>query len=390
MADASPQDSPDAATEPAAALVLPAARLDDLVTALRATGYAVHGPMVRDAAIVLGPLADAAALPHGWTARQTPGGYGLERRGDAAVFGFTHGADSWKKLLHPARVRLWSAERLGDGFVVHEDAPAPAKLALFGVRGCDLRAIAAQDKVLLHGPYPDAEYAARRAEAFIVAVDCAEPGGTCFCVSMGTGPTPRAGFDLLLAELDPLGDRHRFVLRIGSPRGQIVAAQLGLAQAAEADIAAAAAQAATAAANMGRAMDKDAARALLPAQRESAHWQDVAQRCLTCANCTMVCPTCFCTTVEDTSDLRGDIAERWRQWDSCFTFEFSHIVGATVRESASARYRHWITHKLSAWYDQFGESGCVGCGRCITWCPVGIDITAEVAALQDLSQRDAR
>ena len=163
MADASPPTSPDAATEIAAAFVLPAARLADLVTALRMEGYAVHGPMVRDAAIVLGPLADAVALPHGWTTRQSPGGYRLERRTDAAVFGFTHGADSWKKLLHPPRVRLWSAERQGADFVVHEDAPAPAKLALFGVRGCDLRAIAAQDKVLLHGPYPDAEYVARRA-----------------------------------------------------------------------------------------------------------------------------------------------------------------------------------------------------------------------------------
>jgi ferredoxin len=383
MANAAPAASPDAQAK----LILPDARLEDLVAALHAAGYAVHGPTVRDGAVVLAPLATAAKLPHGWTTRQEPGGYRLERRGDAAVFGFTHGADSWKKLLHPAQVRLWSAERAGGTFTVHENPPPAQKLALFGVRGCDLRAIAVQDKVLMHGPYPDGEYVARRTDAFVVAADCAEPSGTCFCVSMGSGPAAEAGYDIALAELDPAGAAHRFVVRIGSARGQAVADGLALAPATAADLEAAGAMTEAARGNMGRAMDKDAARTLLPAMRESAHWQDVASRCLTCANCTMVCPTCFCTTVEDTSDLSGDIAERWRKWDSCFTFEFSYVVGATVRESASARYRHWITHKLSAWYEQFGESGCVGCGRCISWCPVGIDITAEVAALQALSQR---
>ena len=176
---------------------------------------------------------------------------------------------------------------------------------------------------------------------------------------------------------------HRFVVRVGSERGQSVLDRLALAPATDADRTGAENVVAGARTKMGRKLDPAAARTLLTKHRESAHWQNVAQRCLTCANCTMVCPTCFCTTVEDTSDLSGDHAERWRLWDSCFTFDFSHVVGGPVRESAGARYRHWITHKLSSWYDQFGESGCVGCGRCITWCPVGIDITAEVAALQE-------
>jgi ferredoxin len=374
-------------TEPhgttAASVILPAARLGELISVLQSDGYSVHGPTVRDGAVVLEPLADAASLPHGWTVRQEPGVYRLQRRDDAAVFGFTHGADSWKKLLHPARVRLWSAERGGDGFTVREDEGPAEPLALFGVRGCDLRAIAVQDKVFLHGPHVDAVYAARRAGTFIVAVDCGEPGGTCFCVSMGTGPSAGPGYDLALTELDAnAGPAHRFVVRAGSARGQTVVDRLVLAAATDADRSDADAVVATARTKMGRAMDPAAARAALASHRESPHWQDVAQRCLTCANCTMVCPTCFCTTVEDTSDLSGDIAERWRLWDSCFTLGFSHVVGGPVRESAGARYRQWISHKLSSWYEQFEESGCVGCGRCITWCPVGIDITAEVAALQ--------
>ncbi len=104
----------------------------------------------------------------------------------------------------------------------------------------------------------------------------------------------------------------------------------------------------------------------------------------------MACPTCFCTTVEDATDLDGATAERRERWDSCFTSDFSYIHGGAVRPSTGARYRHWITHKLAGWVDQFGSMGCVGCGRCITWCPVGIDITAEVRALDAAATSDAR
>ncbi len=95
-----------------------------------------------------------------------------------------------------------------------------------------------------------------------------------------------------------------------------------------------------------------------------------------------MCPTCFCTDTEDVTDLTGDHAERWRRWDSCFSLDFSFVHGGTIRSSTRSRYRQWLTHKLGTWWAQFGESGCVGCGRCIAWCPVGIDLTEEVAALE--------
>ncbi len=366
--------------------ILPASRLNALVALLHSDGLAVHGPVVRDGVVAIAPLPDASALPHGWTVRQEPGTWRLERRDDAAVFGFTHGAESWKKLLHPARVRLWSAERTEDGFTVTEAPDPPAPYALFGVRACDLRAMAAQDKVLGHGPYVDGVYAGRRAGAVVIAADCAEPAGTCFCASMGSGPAATDGYDIALTELDA-GDpaAHRFVLRTGTDTGRALAARLELAEATPADLAAVADIEAGARAHMGRKLDRVAARALLATHRESPHWDNVAERCLTCANCTMVCPTCFCTTIEDTSDLSGDHAERWRQWESCFTFVFSHVVGGPAREARGARYRHWISHKLSTWHEQFGDDGCVGCGRCISWCPVGIDITAEIAALEQAS-----
>ena len=149
------------------------------------------------------------------------------------------------------------------------------------------------------------------------------------------------------------------------------------------DVAAADAVVARTAASMGREMPGDDVPALLMRNLEHPRWAEVAGRCLTCANCTMVCPTCFCTSVEETSDLTGQESGRTRRWDSCFTMDFSYIHGGSVRSSASSRYRQWMTHKLATWVGQFGTSGCVGCGRCITWCPVGIDITEEVRAIRD-------
>ena len=137
-----------------------------------------------------------------------------------------------------------------------------------------------------------------------------------------------------------------------------------------------------AAAKMGRTLDTTDIKELLYRNSDHPRWDDAARRCLSCTNCTLVCPTCFCTTVEDVTDLSGGLAERRRRWDSCFTMDFSYIHGGYIRPSIKARYRQWMTHKLASWIDQFSASGCVGCGRCITWCPVGIDITVETAAIR--------
>jgi ferredoxin len=364
-----------------AAGVIEPGTLDVLVAVLRRRGFRVVGPTLREGAIVYDELESAADIPAGWTDVQEPGSYRLERREDQARFGYAVGPQSWKQFLFPPRVRLWSARRAGEGFEVSEPEPDETPYAFLGVRACEIHSIEIQDRVFMGGRHVDRDYAGRREGAFLVAVNCFEPGGTCFCTSMGTGPKAEAGYDLALTEI--MDGEHRLLVEVGSDRGAEVLAELPHRDAVEADLGAAAAAVSGAAGRMGRELNADGLRDLLARNLEHERWDQVAERCLTCGNCTLVCPTCFCSSVEEVTDLTAaDSAERVRSWDSCFSIDHSYIHGGAIRPSGRSRYRQWLTHKFGTWFDQFGSSGCVGCGRCITWCPVGIDVTEELSAIR--------
>jgi sulfhydrogenase subunit beta (sulfur reductase) len=359
---------------------LAAAELDTLLDALRRRGYRTVGPVARDGTIAYAELGSAADLPAGWADEQAPGTYRLVRRDDDALFGYAVGPQSWKQELLPPRVRLWQARRENGGLVVEEETPAADPTAFVGVRPCELAAIEIQDRVFLGGSFQDRDYAARRADVFLVAVECGSPSALCFCGSMGTGPGASDGFDLALTEL--LEGEHRFLVRAGSSAGDAVLAELPTRPATRDDVDAAGLVVAAAARKTSGRFETDGVHDLLLDNLESPVWDAVAERCLTCGNCTLVCPTCFCTHVEDTSSLDGTNAGRERVWDTCFSIRYAEMHGGNTRPSPRARYRQWLTHKLATWQDQFGTLGCVGCGRCIAWCPVGIDIREEVEAIR--------
>lgn len=355
--------------------------LEALIAELRSGGWKVIGPAIRDGAIVYDEVETTAELPEGWTDEQQAGSYRLRRSGEGELFGFNVGPYSWKRFLHPPVARLWRAERKDGGFRIVPEREEPERLAFLGVRACELRAIEIQDLVFLEGGQVDSIYAGRRGNCFLIAVNCGRAGGTCFCESMGTGPRAVSGFDIALTEVVEPG-AHYFIAEAGTVRGDEMLGRVEARDGGEADELKIADISARAAAEMGRSLDTDGIRDLFYRSHDDPRWDDAASRCLACTNCTLVCPTCFCTTVEDTTDLSGTRAERRRRWDSCFATDFSYIHGGSIRVSTKSRYRQWLTHKLASWQDQFGTSGCVGCGRCITWCPAGIDITEEAGAIR--------
>jgi ferredoxin len=362
-------------------LIVELEHFQQLLDALWNRDFAVYGPTVKDMAIVHDEVKAVYDFPIGWTDEQEAAHYQLKKTGNGALFNYVVGPHTWKKYLFPPKVSLWEAKKEGALFEILPDKSSPPKMAFIGIRACDLSAIMIQDNIFTKGDYKDSIYLRNRKNNFILAVNCTKSGGGCFCISMGTGPKATKGFDLALTEI--IDDkRHYFLFEVGSELGGEILSQVTTQAAGETEKQTVEKAINQAKNQMGRALDTRGIKELLYDNSEHPRWDDVASRCLTCGNCTMVCPTCFCSNIEDYTDLTGKLANRQRRWDSCFTLEHSYIHGGSVRSSVKARYRQWLTHKFASWIDQFGTSGCVGCGRCITWCPSGIDVTEEIKEIR--------
>ncbi len=357
-------------------------QFEQLLDVIKNAGYKLLGPKVRDEVIIYDELTSAKDLPIGWTDEQDPGKYRLKRRNDKAYFGYNVGPHSWKKYLFPPKEIVWSAKKDSEGHLSFQEEPvADQKMAFIGVRACEIQGIFILDKVYNNKVAVNDQYQKRRQNTFIMAVTCTTAVNTCFCASMGTGPAIKEGYDLALTEVVN-GSNHYFLLTIGSERGKSMCQSLKLRPCTSDECAIGAKCVQGIAEKMIRKVDNPHIHEVLMNSYGSNQWKEVAQRCLNCTNCTLVCPTCFCSNTFDNVSIDGTQSSRCQMWESCFNLSHSYVHGGSVRSSAESRYRQWLTHKFGTWWDQFGVSGCIGCGRCITWCPVGIDVTEELAKLQ--------
>jgi sulfhydrogenase subunit beta (sulfur reductase) len=355
---------------------------DKLLANLAAADFQTIGPTIKDAAVVYGPVAGLKDLPQGWVSEQDGGTYRLKPSGNKRYFDMTPGAQSWKQFLFPPRTELFKLMKENGHWLEGAPLAEPPRYAFVGVRPCELAAIDVQDKVFIRKDFTDPIYKKRRENIFILAVDCLHPCGTCFCASMGTGPSAASGFDIKLIELEDV-----FLLEVGSQQGLDALQDLSVEAVASQWLMDATEGLAAAVLSMGRQLDDvGSVPELLRNNLEHPHWKDVAARCMSCTSCTQVCPTCFCWDVEDATSLDGSNTARTRVWDSCFNVAYSGQAGGNIRPTTLSRYRQWLTHKMSTWEEQFGVLGCVGCGRCITWCPAGIDITEEIKAIREEAQ----
>lgn len=343
--------------------------------------YQNIGPIYRDSAIMIDELDQFEEIPRGYYEKIDKGFYRIHKTADGSFFQYTVGPQSFKQFLHPVRRKLWTAKSENGTFRVENEETEHQPKVFWGIRSCDLSSIHVLDKVFFNQKFRNNYYEDARKNLVLIAVNCGKPSANCFCTTMDTGPKAKSGFDFALTEVLSENE-HFFICECGNDNAVELCEELGFKAAEKEDIQAAKKILDNSAKSMEKRMSPKNVAKTLKENLEHKHWAKVHEKCLACANCTMVCPTCFCTATEDITDVSGDHSERWLRWDSCFHGDYSYIHGGVVRGSVKSRYRQWLTHKLSNWYDQFGTSGCVGCGRCITWCPVGIDLTEEVKALQ--------
>ncbi|MFV1949309.1 MAG: 4Fe-4S dicluster domain-containing protein [Anaerolineales bacterium] len=356
--------------------------LDTILTTLSDLDYQLEGPQVQDFTVILGPIENLADLPKGYTSQEEPGKYTLSSNGKEKYFDLTSGPHSWKKYFFPPKAQLMVFQQDADDptswTTTSGEGEAP-RYALIGVRPCDLAGILIQDKIFLEGERCDPIYQERREKALIMVTNCSEPCGTCFCTSMGTGPKAESGFDLALTEL-----KDHFLIEVGSEKGQKALMDLEWQAASDEMLKEAGEVIKNSIQKIGLQLpDPEKLITELLENLDHPHWDDVASRCLSCGSCTLVCPTCFCWDSVDKTTLPGDTVIRERVWDSCFNPDYSYVAHGNTRPNTRARYRQWLTHKFASWYEQNGTAGCVGCGRCITWCPAEINHLDEIAAIRE-------
>ncbi len=348
--------------------ILPYEKLDHFI-GLVVKDFRLIGPTVKHQQIVYADIINAAQLPWGYVDNQDAGRYQLSKQEQPTVFGWVNGAQGIKPFLFKSIELLWQVERDSNGKLIFSPKqPKQEALAFFGIRPCDLRALLIQDKVFLDPNHTDAHYAAYRKNNFIIVANCTRSSNNCFCVAMQGYPKANADFDIALTEIE-----QGFTFEIGSEKALAYAKQLQLLPASQQQVTSAVEKIDAAAAAQTKKIDPINDPKKLMQRLDHPYWNEVAKQCLSCGNCTQVCPTCFCHDEVEQPSLDGNNSEHLREWGSCFTQNHSYIHGKTIRPDIKSRYKQWLTHKFSTWHDQYGTSGCVGCGRCITWCPTGID-----------------
>lgn len=333
--------------------------LRDLYFILKSRRFRVVGPKVIDEVLRIGVVDGFSDFPF------SSGSSAPWRLSDGS---FQVPPDSLKRFLYPPELELFRVEK---GFRINIPRHNYPKTAFFGITPCDMASVLVMDRVQLgKDPY----YTMARRKSLFVVQNCLKPGPTCFCSSTGSGPESKEGFDISYTIISP----SEVLFRPGSEVGLDILTDLSLEPASQ-----------EAVRRYRKLINEASVKAVadftgaevpdvLETMLEPQVWKEVSEGCLGCANCNMVCPTCFCFDIIDKLSLDGS-GRRVRIWDGCHSYSYAEVAGGNIRKDLWARYRHWVLHKFSYWVKQFGTLGCVGCGRCIAWCPAGIDLRVVVS-----------
>ncbi len=288
-----------------------------------------------------------------------------------------------KKYFLPPRETLFRYQE-NRGYVPYLEG-FDRRIVLFGVHACDIYALNILDEVFA-GAYPDPYYQARRKNIAIIGIDCT-PDEHCFCRSMRADYVDR-GFDLFLTDI---GDSYHTL--VGTARGDdmVLAASTLFEPITRADTEEYKRRSSAKRAAFKLEVEIRDLSEIFEMEYESGIWKELGDRCLACGNCSMVCPTCYCYDVADTVCLGGRDGTRDRTWDSCLFSSHALVAGGeNFRKTRAARIKFRYYHKQRGFVAEYGRHSCVGCGRCITTCPVGIDVSKVINQLRGVAHAPSR
>ncbi|MFZ3069563.1 MAG: 4Fe-4S dicluster domain-containing protein [Anaerolineaceae bacterium] len=276
-----------------------------------------------------------------------------------------------KALFLPQSEALLKFTKFGQA---QETLPAQRPRLVFGIRPCDAQAVTLLDTVFASSENHDPYWNTRRDTTIIVGMGCSDPCSTCFCTTVGSGPFSKPGFDALCTDLGDV-----FAIEVFTDKGVSLFSHLSQSTSEQDQQVEAIQQAATK--GMEPVFETVDLKQKLDQQFESKYWEQISQSCLGCGICTFLCPTCFCFDIVDEVQ-RG---ERVRNWDTCmFRIYSQEASGHNPLPSRKERTRQRLMHKYSYWLDHAGKIGCTGCGRCVRYCPVGLDIRAMLRTASSL------
>lgn len=334
--------------------------------------HQVIGPVEQKWAVNLAPVSSASALATGVGAEEKRASYRLTREPGNSDLSGARPMNSPKSFNFLSREPLLTAERINGETRFETPAIETRKKAFFGLHSCDIAGLFVMDRTFSKR-YGDPAYDSRRENTLVIGVGCSKPGANCFCSTFDTGPDLKSGFDIGLTWL---GDKY--LVEVATEAGERIVSALPKEPAGPDAMRERDKKTADARRSMTKAFDLKKALTVLNDNYDHPYWNEPSERCLSCGNCINVCPTCYCYRVVDETSLDGKTATRTRVWDACQHLEFSAVHGGNFRPERVDRIRQWVNHKINWTIEQYGVSGCVGCGRCITWCPTAIDITEPV------------
>ncbi|MEW6070064.1 MAG: 4Fe-4S dicluster domain-containing protein [Candidatus Thermoplasmatota archaeon] len=240
------------------------------------------------------------------------------------------------------------------------------------LRPCDAKSFLILDKIF-DSEYKDNNYINKRKTTTLVGLSCNSPSSNCFCTSIKGSPFSKENLDVLFTELD-----KSYYVEVITKKGEELiekAPRLFSEVSKEASIKKVELQA-EAERKIVRSVEVNKITEKLKAIYESAFWDSIGEKCIACGICAYLCPTCHCFDINDEVSITRAKGARIRTWDYCthqlYTLQAS---GFNPRPTQKYRVRNRVYHKFKYFQDNFNSTGCVGCGRCVEYCPVNIDVS---------------